>query len=44
MQDYVLKLDGLKVKNPKLVSLKEKNFPYSIRQELIEKKFSVFTK
>ena len=44
MQAYVLRLDGLKVKRPKLVSFREKDFPSSIRQELVEKKFSVFTK
>ena len=44
MQDYVSKLGGLKVKKPKLVSFKEKDLPSSIRQELVEKKFSVFTK
>ena len=44
MQEYVLKLDGLKVQEPKLISFKEKQFPSSIRQELVEKNFSVFTK
>ena len=44
MQEYVLKLEGLKVQEPKLISLREKPFPSRIRQELVEKNFSVFTK
>ena len=44
MEAYVQKLEGLKVQEPKLVSIREKTLPYSIRQELVEKVFPVFVK
>ena len=44
MAAYVEKLDGLKIETPKLLSIKEKTFPCSIRQELVEKIFSIYDK
>lgn len=44
MQDYVEKLEGLKVQDPLLISCREKTLPSTIRQELVEKVFPVFTK
>lgn len=44
MEAYVAKLEGLKVQEPKLVSIREKTLPSNIRQELVEKVFPVFTK
>lgn len=43
MQDYVDTLEGLKVTDPLVVSSTEKTLPGSIRQELVEKVFPVFT-
>lgn len=44
MEAYVAKLEGLKVQEPKLVSIREKTLPSNIRQELVEKVFQVFVK
>jgi hypothetical protein len=44
MQDYVDKLEGLRVELPLVLSCTEKTLPGSIRQELVEKVFPVFTK
>lgn len=44
MQSYVESLEGLKVQDPQLISIREKTLPSSIRQELVEKIFSVYTK
>jgi hypothetical protein len=44
MQAYVKNLEGLKVQEPQLVSIREKTLPSSIRQELVEKVFPVYTK
>lgn len=44
MEAYISKLEGLKVQEPKLVSIREKTLPTNIRQELVEKVFPVFTK
>lgn len=44
MEAYVARLEGLRVQEPKLVSIREKTLPSSIRQELVEKVFPVFTK
>jgi hypothetical protein len=44
MQEYVEKLEGLKIQEPQLVSIREKTLPSRIRQELVDKFFSVYTK
>lgn len=44
MTAYVKKLKGLRIKEPQLVSFREKTLPSSIRQELIEKFFPIYTK
>lgn len=44
MRHYVRGLDGLKIENPRIFSIKEKDLPSSIRQELVEKAFPVFAK
>jgi hypothetical protein len=44
MAAYVEQLEGLKIESPKLVSIREKTLPSRIRQELVEKVFSVYAK
>ena len=44
MRAYVRGLEGLKVKNPRIVSFREKRLPTSIRQDLVEKAFPEFAK
>lgn len=44
MEAYVEKLEGLKITEPKLFSIREKTLPSNIRQELVEKVFPVFVK
>lgn len=44
MRHYVKGLEGLKVSNPRVVSMREKRLPSSIRQELVERAFPVFAR
>jgi len=44
MKSFVRTLEGLKVESPRVIFFREKDLPFSIRQELVEKAFPVFAK